>query len=126
VSEGSVTGNTTRRCVDALAERQDELETALAGRSLLVLVDYREGPSLRVIVTRSGYVAVVPADEPFEPNVELRGSSQDIGAFLRQQVSLADAILAGVVTIRMPESDVASYRRLRDVVADVLEAVGER
>lgn len=125
MSEGSVTGDTTRRCIDALAERRDELERALAGRSLLVLIDYLEGPSLRVIVTRSGYVGVVPADEPFEPNVELRGSPQDIGAFLRQQVSLADAVLAGVVTIRMPESEVAHYRKLRDVVADELEAVGE-
>jgi hypothetical protein len=82
--------------------------------------------SVQVVLTTSGYVGVVPSDEPFEADVVLRGYAGDIDAFLRERMSLADATVAGIVTIRMPESDVASYRKLRDVVADALEFADRR
>ena len=120
--EGSITGE-ARRCVAALAARQEELQRALAGRSLRVAVDYSQGATLRVVFTRGGLVGISPADDVFEPQVELRGSDEDIGAFLRERISLADAVLARLVILRMPEDEVAGFQEVRRLVADVLDTL---
>jgi len=121
VGQGSGTQEAGRRCVEALRAGQAAIGPALDGRSLLVLVAEEGEVPLRMVLTRSGVVGLVPDDQAFEPQVELRGSAAAVGAFLRQRTSLADAVLAGVAVIRMPEDEVAGLRPLRDVVADILE-----
>lgn len=123
MSEGSGTNETPRRCVEALAARQEELRRALDGRSLRVLVDCTDGTTLQVLLTRGGFVGLVPADQSFEPQVEIRGPAEQVRAFLRERTSLADAVLARLVTLRMPEDEVAGYRNLRRLVADVIDTL---
>lgn len=109
-----------RPCVAALARRQNDLHEALHGRSLVVLVAYPTEDALRLILTRSGMVSLVAEDEPFEADIEIRGAVEDIRSFLTRRTSLADAILGGVVVLRIPEGDAASYAELRALVADVV------
>ena len=113
-------GAVVRPCVEALAGRQEELRHALAGRSLFVLVAYAEGDALRVMLTRSGLVSLVPADQAFQPQLEINGPSQDIHSFLAGRMSLGDAVLAGIVTLHIDEDEAAAYGDLRSLVADVV------
>lgn len=113
-------------CLGRLRERQDDLRRALAGRSLRVLVEYTDAdadPPLRILITRSGYVVGMWQDEePFPPHVELRGTRQDVHAFLKGETDLLDAVVAKVVVLRIPEDEVSHFRPLRTLVAEELRA----
>jgi hypothetical protein len=98
----------------------------LAGRSLRVRIDYADPeatPStVSVMFTRDGHVLPLRVDEPFAPHVEVRGTRQEVHAFLAGAVDLLDAVLAKLVVLRIPEAEVVHYRPLRALVAEELRA----
>lgn len=72
------------------------------------------------MLTRSGLAELVPAGEPFEPDVEVHGSQEDVAAFLAGRTSLGDAILRRVVRLRINEDEAASFNELRRLVSEVV------
>lgn len=84
-----------------------------------MLIAYADGRERRVMLTRSGLATVVPATEPFDPDVEIRGRPDEVGSFLAGRTSLGDAILGRVVRLHIAEDEAASYRELRRLVAEI-------
>lgn len=108
-------------CLRRLQGQQSAVRRALGGRSLRVRIDRPDaGATLAVMFTRDGNVVQVPPDQPFEPHVELRGTADAVHAFLAGDTDLLDAVLARLVVLHIPESDVPHYRPLRDLVAGEL------
>ena len=119
--EARTAGGRGATCLRRLREKQPEVRRALAGRSLRVRIDYTdEATALAVMFTRDGRVVAVPADQSFEPHVELRGTAEAVHAFLLGDTDLLDAVLARLVVLHIAEADVPHYRPLRKLVAEDL------
>jgi hypothetical protein len=107
-------------CVGRLAARRDEVRRALGGHALHVLLDDRDrGTTIGVLLTSGGHVVRVPVDE-LEPHVEVRGTPEQIRAFLVGDLALYDAVVERVVLLRVETDEIEKYRALRDLVADTL------
>lgn len=108
-------------CVRRLADRRDDVRRALNGDALRVLLDYRDrGSSFGVLLTRDGHVLRVPDDGDLRPHVEVRGTDDEVRAFLLGELGLYDAVVSRVVVLRIETDEVGRYRALRDLVADTL------
>jgi hypothetical protein len=110
-------------CLRRLTGRQDEIRRALGGHSLRVLLDYVDsGSTCRVMLTRDGHVLPLPDDQELDPHLEIRGTAEQIRAFLVGEVEVFHAVVTRVVVLHIDTDEVARYQAIRRLVADILRA----
>ena len=106
---------------ERLRRRRVDLADALGGRSLRVGLSL--GPSLtyHITFTREGHVMTRSGPE-FRPHVELHGPPAAVAGFLVGDTTMMQASFDGLVTLHVPTTEAAAYRRLRALVAEELRS----
>lgn len=105
-------------CVDRLRRLSPEIRRLLAGRTLSVQIEGASTPVLRLLMTPEGRILAVSA-EHFAPEVVIRGSDEEVRAFLRGETTLINALAARTVTLgeHVTDADVPHYRSVWTLVA---------
>lgn len=114
-------------CLEQFRGLQFEIQAAVAGRPLRVVITYMdEDPPvvLKITVTGDGHIVAVSDDEPFAGHVDIRGSTEEIRRVLTNEIELYDAVVARTVVLRIDLDEVEHFANLRALVAATLSARG--
>lgn len=108
-------------CLRHFVGRQEDIRRALDGRSLRVLLDYVDrGVTCRIMFTRDGHTVSVPDGQRLDPHVEIRGTHEEVRAFLLGEVDILQAVVARVVVLHIEIDEVSGYQGIRRLVADAV------
>lgn len=107
--------------LERLRRRRVELADALGGRSLRIGLSL--GPSLtyHITFTREGHVMTRSGPE-FRPHLDLHGAPDAVARFLTGDTTMMQASFDGLVTLHVPTTEAAEFRRLRALVAEELRS----
>jgi hypothetical protein len=109
-------------CLDRLRRRRVDLADALGGRSLRVALTVGS-PSCNyhITFTRDGHV-MSRSGPDFRPHVEIHGAPGAVARFVAGDMTMMEASFDGLVTLHIPTTEAAAFRRLRALVAEEFRA----
>lgn len=109
-------------CLDRLRRRRVDLADALGGRSLRVALTVGSpSHNYHITFTRDGHV-MSRSGPDFRPHVEIHGAPGAVARFVAGDMTMMEASFDGLVTLHVPTTEAAAFRRLRALVAEEFRA----